>query len=80
MENLNAMGRNKYIHGLAKDIYVAQSGKTGGTWQGASEALSNKRTVYVRKIDPDEKIDDDGNTLLFENGAVYCDSNGNQIT
>jgi DNA protecting protein DprA len=42
-----AMARNRYIYGLAKEIYVAQTNTSGGTWSGAVDGLRKGRDVYV---------------------------------
>ena len=44
-----AMGRNVYIYGLAKKIYVAESDSKGGTWNGVQDGLRKGRTIYVRQ-------------------------------
>jgi len=62
----NAMGRNKYIYGLADHALVVSSafGK-GGTWAGAVEALENIKDmpVFVRVQLPQ------GKQALLEKGA-----------
>ena len=50
-----AMGRNKYIYGLSKEIYVAQSDSKGGTWSGVLEGLKANRIIYIRNPNKDEK-------------------------
>lgn len=62
-----AMIRNQYIIGLAKEIYVAESGFNGGTWEGANLALRRKEKVYVRQPDKNEK---NANLILIEKGAI----------
>jgi predicted Rossmann fold nucleotide-binding protein DprA/Smf involved in DNA uptake len=44
----NAMGRNRFIHGLADASVVAavEAGR-GGTWHGAVEALTDGQTVFL---------------------------------
>ena len=37
----NAMGRNKIIYGLSRCTIVVATDQTGGTWNGATEALKN---------------------------------------
>lgn len=37
----NAMGRNKIIYGLSRSTVVVATDQTGGTWNGATEALKN---------------------------------------
>ncbi|HIS88787.1 TPA: DNA-protecting protein DprA [Candidatus Avigastranaerophilus faecigallinarum] len=69
-----AMARNRYIYGLAKEIYVAQTNEKGGTWQGATEGLKNKREVFVYYPKKDEKC---ANYQLIKLGAKAVDFNGN---
>jgi DNA processing protein len=71
-----AMARNMYIYGLAKEIYVAESGKDGGTWNGAINGLKKGRKVYVRMPEENEI---NANKLLIEKGAIPVDFNGNVI-
>ncbi len=71
-----AMARNKYIYGLAKEIYVAQSDSKGGTWSGAIEGLKLGQTIYVREPKKNEK---NANDLLILKGAKAVDINGNVI-
>lgn len=68
-----AMARNPIIYGLAKNIYVAQSNDSGGTWAGVSDGLRKNRTIYVRYPEADEKC---ANKLLIEKGAIPVDFNG----
>ena len=72
-----AMGRNTYIYGLAEEIYVAESGPSGGTWSGVIGGLRKGRKIYVRKAKPDEK---NANNMLLSKGAVPVDSEGNRIS
>jgi DNA processing protein len=72
-----AMARNMYIYGLAKEIYVAESGKDGGTWNGAINGLKKGRKVYVRKPGENEI---NANEMLIEKGAIPVDFNGNIIS
>lgn len=72
-----AMARNAYIYGLAKEIYVAESGSEGGTWQGAVAGLRNGRKVYVRVP---EKSEDNGNELLIQKGAIPVDFFGGIVS
>jgi len=72
-----AMGRNKYIYGLSKEIYVAQSDSKGGTWSGVVEGLKSEREIYVRNPETHEK---NANDLLILKGAKAVDMNGNLIT
>lgn len=69
-----AMGRNKYIYGLAKEIYVAESDSKGGTWSGVLEGLKAERTIYIRNPNDDEK---NANDLLILKGGKAVDMNGN---
>lgn len=71
-----ALARNTVIYGLSDDVYVAESGETGGTWSGAMEALRKKRTVYVRQPLEGEE---NANALLIEKGATPVDSEGKII-
>lgn len=68
-----AMGRNKYIYGLSKEIYVAQSDSKGGTWTGVMEGLKAERTIYIRKAQKDEN---NANDLLILKGGKAVDMNG----
>jgi len=68
-----AMGRNKYIYGLSKEIYVAQSDSKGGTWSGVLDGLKAQRTIYIRNPKDDEK---NANDLLILKGANSVDMNG----
>ena len=82
-----AMGRNKYIYGLAYEIYVAESSAKGGTWSGVVEGLNRIRkkkerkekghetiqSIYVRYPEKDEK---NANILLIEKGAIPVDNKG----
>jgi predicted Rossmann fold nucleotide-binding protein DprA/Smf involved in DNA uptake len=71
-----AMGRNAYIYGLARDIYVAQTESSGGTWSGATEALKKKRRVYIYY----SKTVESGALLeLVRRGALPIDGNFNPI-
>lgn len=68
-----AMGRNKYIYGLSKEIYVAQSDSKGGTWSGVLEGLKAERTIYIRNP---ENAEDNANDLLILKGGKAVDMNG----
>ncbi|WP_254172967.1 DNA-processing protein DprA [Planktothrix pseudagardhii] len=64
----NAMGRNKYIYALADYGLIVSSGyQTGGTWAGATEALSKIKDipVFVRMQDTIPE----GNQELVKQGA-----------
>lgn len=69
-----AMIRNQYIFGLAQEIYVAESGFSGGTWEGANLALKRKEKVFIRQALPNEK---NANQLLIEKGGIPVDQYGN---
>jgi DNA processing protein len=71
-----AMGRNTIIYGLAADIYVAQSGDSGGTWEGVMSGLKSGRKIFVRYPGEDEK---NANSILIEKGAVPVDFNGEVV-
>lgn len=71
-----AMGRNVYIYGLAKKIYVAESNSDGGTWAGVNDGLRKGRRILVRKPEPGEK---NANEILIQKGAIPVDSNGEII-
>jgi len=69
-----AMDRNKIIYGLAKEIYAAESGDSGGTWEGVLNGIKRGRKVYVRFASNDEK---NANNLLIGKGATAVDLDGN---
>jgi DNA processing protein len=71
-----AMGRNPYIYGLAKNIYVAESGSDGGTWSGVLDGLRKGRVIYVRQPEPTET---NANQKLIDKGAVAVDFTGKVI-
>jgi predicted Rossmann fold nucleotide-binding protein DprA/Smf involved in DNA uptake len=68
----NAMGRNKIIYGLSRAVVVVRSDKdTGGTWAGATEALSKRfATVYSWIGDGAGP----GNAALVARGARILDA------
>jgi len=68
-----AMDRNKIIYGLAKEIYAAESGNTGGTWEGVINGIKRGRKVFVRLASNNEK---NANNLLIKKGAVAVDMTG----
>ena len=74
-----AMGRNKYIYALADDIFVAQSGTSGGTWKGAKESLEkDKKNVFVyahpfQEVTPDTKDSFEAIKGLKDLGAKVID-------
>lgn len=62
----NAMGRNKYIYCLSEAAVVVQSGRSGGTWNGARENLRNSWVpLWVR----DTSSQSSGNLALTNFGA-----------
>lgn len=71
-----AMGRNVYIYGLAKKIYVAESNSNGGTWAGVIDGLKKGRKIFVRKPEPGES---NANQLLIQKGAISVNMNGEVI-
>lgn len=71
-----AMARNPIIYGLADEIYVAESSKKGGTWEGVQDGLKKGRKIYIRYPNLEEK---NANLLLIQKGAVGVDSNGNKV-
>ena len=74
-----AMGRNRYIYGLANDIYVAESSFKGGTWEGVVDGLKKikkfkmegHRKIYVR-YDENKKC---ANCALIQKGAIGIKDN-----
>jgi predicted Rossmann fold nucleotide-binding protein DprA/Smf involved in DNA uptake len=64
----SAMGRNKYVYGLADwALVVSSTADKGGTWGGAVEALkAGKKPVFVRM----EGNVPEGNHKLLEKGAI----------
>lgn len=71
-----AMARNALIYGLADEIYVAESGETGGTWSGVIDGLRRGRKIFVRQPDADEK---NANDILIQKGAAAVDMKGDEI-
>jgi len=71
-----AMARNPIIYGLSKEIYVAQSSDSGGTWEGVMDGLKKGRAIYVRQPENNEKS---ANNLLIKSGAIPVDFTGNKI-
>jgi predicted Rossmann fold nucleotide-binding protein DprA/Smf involved in DNA uptake len=71
-----AMARNSLIYGLADDIYVAESGETGGTWSGVIDGLKRRRTIFVRQPESNEN---NANDILIQKGAVAVDMSGDEI-
>ena len=68
-----AMGRNVFIYGMAKEIFVAESDSKGGTWEGVLDGLNRHRKIFVRNPLPNEK---NANLRLIELGAVPLDIDG----
>lgn len=71
-----AMERNKYIYGLASEIYVAESDSKGGTWEGVQDGLKKNREINVRYPDKTEK---NANLKLIDMGACAVDIDGIRI-
>lgn len=71
-----AMGRNPYIYGLAKNIFVAESGPDGGTWSGVIDGMRKGRIIYVRNPEPEES---NANLKLIDKGAIPVDFDGKEI-
>jgi DNA processing protein len=71
-----AMARNTYIYGLAKEIYVAESDSSGGTWEGAINGLKKQRKIFVRIPEPGEK---NANPRLIDLGCMAVDRMGEVI-
>lgn len=72
-----AMARNPIIYALAKEIYVAQSSESGGTWAGVMDGLKKQRTIFVRYPHIEEK---NANAILIEKGGIAVDQQGNAIS
>lgn len=68
-----AMARNRYIYGLATEIFVAQTSDKGGTWSGAMDGLKKGRSVYV--LMPDEE-ENNANLKLINEGAIPVNMEG----
>ena len=62
-----AMERNNVVTSLAQIVVVAESDIKGGTWEGATKALDQKRRVYVR-LDDDSSLP--GNAKLIQKGGT----------
>jgi predicted Rossmann fold nucleotide-binding protein DprA/Smf involved in DNA uptake len=63
----SAMGRNKIVYALSKTVVVVRSNlEAGGTWSGASEALSRGYADVASWVGPGSA---DGNQRLVELGA-----------
>ncbi len=72
-----AMARNPIIYGMASEIYVAETGETGGTWAGAVDGLRKGRAVFVRWPEPEE---DNANKLLAQRGARAVGMEGEPVS
>lgn len=72
-----AMARNPIIYALAKEIYVAQSSESGGTWAGVMGGLKKQRTIFVRYPQIEEK---NANAALIEKGAIAVDQQANVVS
>ncbi len=71
-----AMDRNKIIYALAHEIFAAESGSTGGTWEGVINGIKRGRKVFVRKAAP---IENNANNLLISKGAIPVDDYGKVV-
>lgn len=71
-----AMARNPIIYGLAKQIYVADSSDSGGTWSGVRDGLRKGRMIFVRNPETGES---NANSKLISLGAIPVDSKGNSL-
>lgn len=71
-----AMARNRYIYGLAKEIYVAQTSSSGGTWSGAVDGLKKGRNVYIYYPKQDNKS---AAYELIKLGAKAVNFNGERV-
>jgi len=69
-----AMARNPIIYGLAKEIFVADSSNSGGTWSGVKDGLRKGRQIYIRRPSEDETS---ANNLLIKMGGIAVDEKGN---
>ncbi|MCD7721721.1 MAG: DNA-processing protein DprA [Prevotellaceae bacterium] len=72
-----AMARNPIIYGMTSEIYVAETGETGGTWAGAVDGLRKGRAVFVRWPEPGE---DNANKLLAQKGARAVGMEGEPVS
>ena len=61
-----AMDRNRFIYGLASEIYVTESNEGGGTWSGVINGLKRDCKIFVRKPNDGEK---NANQILIEKGC-----------
>lgn len=72
----HAMQRNKYIYCLSKSAIVVHSGKSGGTWSGAFEALKFRWVPLWVKPSEDPEA---GNSDLIKQGAKWLPKTVNEI-
>ncbi len=66
-----AMERNRVVTGLSQVMIVAESGLSGGTWEGANYALEHKCPLYVRRSASPALFP--GNDALIERGGRPLD-------
>ena len=71
-----AMERNRYVYGLASEIYVAESDSKGGTWKGVGDGLKVESMIYVRYPD---KAENNANLKLIDMGANAIDMDGRPV-
>lgn len=71
-----ALQRNTYIYALSQEVYIAQSGATGGAWQGAFDGLHRGRGVCVFA---EGRMQSAAHDLLVLAGAVPVDATGEPI-
>lgn len=69
--------RNTVILGLSDEIYVAESEMDSGVFQGAQDALSRGRKIFVRRPELGET---NANRYLIKEGAIPVDFNGRLLT
>ena len=74
---VSAMSRNKYIYGLSKEIYVAETSKKGGTSSGIMESLRAGVKVCIRLADANER--NANNYFIKEKGCIPVDVSGKKI-
>ncbi|MGI9321963.1 MAG: DNA-processing protein DprA [Pseudomonadales bacterium] len=72
----NAMARNKYIYCLADAALVVHSGKTGGTYEGATENLKNGWVPLFVKPSQDQNA---ANDELVCKGGRWCDEQARSV-
>lgn len=84
-----AMARNRYVYGLANNIYVAETQKStkekrSGTWEGVLDGvkkieqfdMQEYRKIFVRFADETEKC---ANNELINYGTIAIDQNFKEI-